>query len=144
MRRVQYLACALAVVATAGCGTNDNTLTNPSTTNELTVDFTDGVNGPLTPNGAQTFQFSTLTSGEVSVQLIDLEPDGPGGALVGLSLGIMDSSANCQVVVHKDDATLSSTVDATATAAGNLCARIYDANGTLPKPQTFDIRVTHP
>jgi len=144
MHRVQYIACALALVAAAGCSNNNNSLTSPTTAAELTVDFTDAVNGPITPNGAQTFQFSTLTAGQVSLQLIDLEPDGPGGAFVGLSLGIMDSSANCQVVVHKDDAQLSQTLNATATAAGNLCARIYDAQGTLSKPQTFDIRVTHP
>ena len=144
MRRVQYLACAVALAAAAGCSNNNNTLTSPTTANTLTVDFTDAVNGPLTPNGAQTFQFSTLTAGQVSLQLIDLEPDGPGGAMVGLSLGILDSSANCQVVVHKDNAQISTTVDATASAAGNLCARIYDATGTLSKPQTFDIRVTHP
>ena len=144
MRRVQYLVCAVALAAAAGCSSNTNTLTNPTPANELTVDFTDGVNGPLTPNGAQTFQFSTLSAGQVSVQLIDLEPDGPAGVTVGLSLGIMDSSSNCQVVVHKDNATLSSTLDATASAAGSLCARIYDATGALPKPQTFDLRVTHP
>lgn len=143
MRRVQYLACVVALAGAAGCSSNTS-LTNPSSTSTLTIDFTDAVNGPLTPNGAQTFQFSTLAAGQVSLQLIALEPDGPAGATVGLSLGIMDSSSNCQVVVHKDNAEVSTTVDATATAAGNLCARIYDATGTLSEPQTFDIQVTHP
>jgi hypothetical protein len=145
MRRVQYLACALALAAAAaGCNSSNNTLTAPTAPDLLTVDFTDAINGPLTPNGAQTFQFSTLTAGQVSLELIDLEPDGPGGSFVGLSLGVMDSSNNCQAVVHKDNAQLSQTLLATATAAGSLCARIFDATGTLARPQTFHIQVQHP
>jgi hypothetical protein len=143
MHRFKYLACALALTAVAGCNNND-TLTSPTTAATLTVDFTDSVNGPLTPHGAQTFQFATLTAGTVSLQLISLNPDGPNGAFVGIELGIMDTSNNCQSVVHKDDAQISTSVTAQATAAGNLCARIYDATGTLPQPQTFDIQVQHP
>lgn len=145
MRRVQYIACALALAAAAaGCSNNNNTLTAPTTAASLTIDFTDAQFGPLTPNGAQTFQFSTLTAGQVSLQLVSLNPDGLSGAFVGLSLGIMDSSANCQAVVHKDNAQLSQTLIANATGAGNLCARIYDATGTLARPQTFDLQVVHP
>lgn len=144
MRRVQYIACALALAAAAAGCSNNNTLTAPTTSVPLIIDFTDAQFGPLTPNGAQTFQFSTLTAGQVSLQLQALDPDGLSGAFVGLSLGIMDSSANCQAVVHKDNAQLSQTIIANATGAGNLCARIYDATGTLARPQTFDLHVTHP
>jgi hypothetical protein len=142
MHRFKYLACVLAL-ATVACGNNDS-LTTPTAPQTLKIDFTDATNGPLTPNGSQTFQFATLTAGTVSVQLIALNPDGPGGAAVGLALGIYDSSTNCQNIVHKDTAQISTSVIATATTAGNLCAVIYDATGKLPGPQTFDIQVTHP
>jgi hypothetical protein len=142
MHRFKYLACALALASMA-CG-NSDTLTTPTNPDTLTIDFTDATNGPLTPNGSQTFQFATLTTGTVNAQLIALNPDGPGGTAVGLSVGIYDTITNCQRVVTKDNAQISTSVTAQATAAGNLCVQIYDATGKLPGPQTFDIRVTHP
>ena len=113
-------------------------------TTNLTQDFTDATNGPLTPHGSQTFTFATLTTGQVSVQLISLNPDGPLGQTVGLLLGVLDSSGGCQTVVHNDRVTLSSLVAAQATAAGSLCTSIYDSTGTLPGPELFDIQVSHP
>jgi hypothetical protein len=143
MHRFKYLVCAVALVA-AGCSNSNDELTAPTTAASVTIDFTDATNGPLTPNGAQTFQFATLTAGEVSAELNALNPDGPNGAVVGLELGIEDTSGGCQSVVHNDHLQLASTIVAQATAAGSLCVRIYDASGTLPEPQTFDILVTHP
>jgi hypothetical protein len=142
MHRLKYLACGLALLA-AACGSN-NQLTAPSTTTNLLQDFTDATNGPLTPHGSQTFTFATLTTGQVSVQLIALNPDGPLGQTVGLSLGVLDSSGGCQTVVHNDRVSLSSTVVAQATATGSLCTSIYDSTGTLPGPELFDIQVSHP
>jgi hypothetical protein len=142
MHRLKYLACGLALLATACAG--DTALTAPTTTVPLTQDFTDATNGPLTPHGSQTFNFAAVAAGAISVQLITLNPDGPNGQAVGLDLGILDSSGGCQRVVHNDRVTLSSQVTATATQAGSLCTSIYDASGTLPGPETFDIRVTTP
>jgi hypothetical protein len=143
MHRFKYLACALALASTA-CGSNTS-ITNPTSPNQLVIDFTDAINGPLTPNGSQTFQFATLTAGAVSVALMTLNPDGPGGAKVGLAIGVFDTVGNCQRVVHNDTLGIGGVaVVATATTAGNLCATIYDATGKLTQPQTFDIQVTHP
>jgi hypothetical protein len=142
MHRLKYLACGLALLA-AACGANDQ-LTAPTTTTNLLQDFTDATNGPLTPHGSQTFTFATLTAGQVSVQLIALNPDGPNGQTVGLLLGVLDTSGGCQSVVHSDRVSLSSTVVAQATAAGSLCTSIYDSTGTLPGPELFDIQISHP
>ena len=112
MHRLKYLACGLALLA-AACGSNAQ-LTAPTTTTNLTQDFTDATNGPLTPHGSQTFTFATLAAGQVSVQLISLNPDGPNGQTVGLLLGVLDTSGGCQSVVHNDRVSLSSTVVASA------------------------------
>ena len=142
MHRLKYLTCGLALLAMACSSTP---VTSPTTTTTtLTQDFTDAANGPLTPNGSQTFTFAALAAGQVSVQLIALNPDGPNGQVVGLSVGVSDSAGGCQSVVHNDRATLTQAVVATATTAGSLCARIYDSTGTLPGPETFDIQVTTP
>jgi len=143
MNRLKYLACALAVVA-AGCGSNSDTLTTPSTNNNVLIDFTDAINGPLTKNGAQTFQFATLATGTISATLVALSPDGPNLQPVGLSLGVPDTTGSCQRVVSNDHLLQSTTVNATATAVGTFCVSIYDSTGTLPQPQTFDIQVSHP
>ena len=142
MHRLKYLACGLALLSAACSG--DTTLTAPTTTANLTQDFTDATNGPLTPHGSQTFTFATLAAGQVSVQLIALLPDGPNLQLVGLELGVLDNVGGCQRVVHNDRVSISSTVIAQATTAGSLCTSIYDSSGTLTQPQTFDIRVSHP
>jgi hypothetical protein len=142
MHRLKYLACALALVTTA-CSTGTG-VTAPATSTNLLQDFTDATNGPLTPRGSQTFNFATLAAGQVSVQLIALNPDGPNGQTVGLLLGVLDSSGGCQTVVHNDRVSLSSTVVASATTAGSLCTSIYDSTGTLPGPELFDIQVSHP
>ena len=142
MHRLKYLACGLVLLA-AAC-TSDTGVVAPTTTTNLTQDFTDATNGPLTQHGSQTFSFATLAAGQVSVQLVALLPDGPGGQTVGLELGVLDSAAGCQRVVHNDRVSIGSTVVATATTAGTLCTSIYDASGTLTQPQTFDIQVSHP
>ena len=143
MQRFKYLACALALVAAPACGSSD-TLTTPTQTNNVTIDFTDATNGPLTQNGSQTFQFAVLAAGQVSATLVDLEPDGPNSIVVGMSLGNMNSTGACATAVSNDHVLKSSFVAANATGAGTLCVRIYDPLGTLPRPQTFDILVSHP
>jgi hypothetical protein len=148
MQRLKYLACAMALAA-AACGGNDNQLTNPTPGNPTTIDFTDAINGPLTPNGSQTFTFSTLATGNIAATLITLNPDGPSppdgiAQKVGLALGVPDSTGACQRVVYNDHLLLSTSINATATQPGTFCVTIFDATGTLMRPQTFDIRVQHP
>jgi hypothetical protein len=143
MNRLKYLACALAVAA-AGCGSSTNSLTTPSTNNNVQIDFTDSINGPLTKNGAQTFQFATLATGTITATLVALLPDGPNLQAVGMSLGVPDSTGGCQRVVSNDHLLQSTSVNATATAIGTFCVSIYDSTGTLPGPQTFDIQISHP
>ena len=140
MYRFKYLACGFALLV-AGCS-SDNSVTTPTSTTTLTVDFTDATNGPLTPYGSQTFSFGALAAGQVSVELLALNPD--FGATVGLALGVLDSAGACQRVVANDRVTRNQLVVAQASQAGTLCASIYDATGSLPGPETFDIQIIHP
>lgn len=135
MHRLKYLACALGLAACCGC--SGSPTTTPTTTSNLTIDFT----GTLTQNGSQTFQFAALAAGQVSVELMSLSPDAT--AIVGLEVGVWDGTT-CQRVVHNDSVSLSTTVVADATTSGSLCASIYDATGTLPGPEAFDIQAQHP
>jgi len=138
MQRFTYLACALALAA-AGCSNSTTLGSTPPPS--LTVDFTSDTYGPLTPNGSQTFAFASNSAGQVAVQVISLTPD--SSTPVGLALGVWDGN-NCQRIVHNDRVVGGTQVIANATAAGSLCATIYDATGTLPGPEAFDIQVTHP
>ena len=134
MHRLKFLVCALAVGA-AACG--NNALTSATTASNTSQEFT----GTLTVNGGRPYPFAALAAGGVSATLQSLSPDAT--AIVGLEIGVWDGTA-CQPVVSNDAATTASVVDATATAAGSLCARIYDSTGTLPNPESYDIIVSHP
>ena len=137
MRRVQYLAVAVAIALGAGACSDETTPTTP-TTAPATV--TDTFSGTLTKNGAQSYQFITAASGTVTAIVSGIAPDTT--LIVGLSLGTWNGN-QCQVVLSKDNATLASYVSGTASASGTLCVRIYDV-GNIADPITYEIQVNHP
>lgn len=125
-------------IAAAACTSDDN-LTAPTTTTPATQ--TETFTGTLTPNGARTEPFSVTTSGSVSATLTKVEPDAT--VVIGLSLGTWDGTA-CTAVKSNDKATQGTAITLSASGAGRVCVRVYDAGGTLTEPTTYEVTVVHP
>jgi hypothetical protein len=138
MNRIKHLALAVAVASTA-CTNTDEPLLDPTEPTVLTQDFS----GTLTQNGAATFPFVVSVSGSVAAILLTLTPDDT--VSVGLGIGLWDGTA-CQSTpgIWNDGAVLGTRVIGQVTGSTSLCARVYDAQGTLPQPTEFTIRVEHP
>ena len=138
MRRSFYLVLVLgALLAGGACGST----TTPTPTTPTPTEVTETFNGTLTKNGAVSHSFSVATTGNVTLTATTLDPV----ATIGLALGTWNGVA-CQVIIANDAATMGTTVTGTATAAGTLCARIYDAGGTVDPdaPVTYTLTVVHP
>lgn len=128
---------ALAVAGTmAGCG---DTETQPTPTPTPT-NFTDTFSGTLTQNGAATYTFLALASGQVTASIAALTPD---TAVIGFSLGTW-SGSTCQTILANDRATLSSRLIGQINATGTFCVRVYDALGSVADPATYEVQVVHP
>jgi hypothetical protein len=145
MRRLIPGVLLLAVLAAAaGCNDN-NTVTTPTTTTTTpsTATTTETFSGTLNLNGAQTFPFTASAAGTITVTLTTVSPDST--FKIGLALGSWTGSA-CQVVIPNDSAAQGAVVTGTVSAAAALCARVYDAAGTVPagQPVSFTVTVTHP
>ena len=135
------LAAALSVSACS-----DNTLSQlaaASTTTPQT--FTDTYTGTLSTNGAFTHIFTIQTLGSVTVSIVALAPDST--QIVGLSLGVWNGTG-CSTSPQTggsavDTATTGSSITLNATAAGNLCARLYDV-GFIKAPVIYTMQIVHP
>jgi len=131
-------------LSTSAC--SDNTLSQlaaASTTSTQT--FTDTFTGTLSQNGAFQHIFTIQTLGAVTVTIINLSP--ASTQVVGLSLGVW-TGAQCSTSpqtggASNDTATTGSTITLNATAAGNLCARLYDV-GFVTQPVLYTLQITHP
>ena len=123
-----------ALVAGAACGSSSTTPTTPTPTT-TTETFT----GTLNTNGAVSHPFSAAAAGTVTVTATTLDPV----ATIGLALGTWNGVA-CQIVIANDAATMGTTVTGTVTAAGSLCARVYDAAGSVTDPVAYTLTVVHP
>jgi hypothetical protein len=140
MKRIMHLTGALALaVAASGCSSSSSPVSSTPPPTLLTNEYT----GTLSPNGAASYPFAVAAAGQVTATLALLTPD--TAELVGFGLGVWDGAA-CQTVpgVWNDKATSGTVVIGQANAAGSLCVRIFDAQGTLPQPETYDILITHP
>lgn len=137
---------AIAVLAIATSACSDNTLSQlaaASTTpaNPSTETFT----GTLSQNGAFTHIFTITTLGSVTVSIVNLAPTTT--QIVGLSLGVWNGTS-CSTSPQTggsatDIATTGSSITLNATAAGNLCARLYDV-GFVTTPVLYTMTITHP
>ena len=127
------------IAATAACADPPvpTTPTTPTVINEPPW------TGTLTINGAQTLPFVTTASGQIEATIFALSPNPDNTVRVGLALGRWNGQA-CEIVLANDSAFVTTVVYGTATASGELCARIYDAKGTLTEAVDFDIRISHP
>ena len=143
-RTAKVLLLGLAILATQAC--SDNTLSQlAAASTTAAAPQTDTFTGTLSKNGAFTHIFTTTTLGAVTVSITSLAPDST--QLVGLSLGVWNgtscSTSPATGGSATDVATTGSAITLNATAAGNLCARLYDV-GFITTPVLYTMQITHP
>jgi hypothetical protein len=136
--RAVILALGVALGA-AACDpdvvpTDTGTSTSPSPT--ITESFT----GSITLNGAVSYFFSTNAAGLLTATIRTLTPDST--MQLGLALGTWNG--NCNTTISNERAGQGITVTGSVSGSGNLCVRIFDANGTVITPSQFEIVVVHP
>jgi hypothetical protein len=140
MSRFTLAGIAALILAASAC--SDSTPTTPTTpVTPSTPTVTDTFTGTLTKNGASTFGFSANSAGYVYAALTSISDT---SIAVGLSLGTLNSNGGCSTVIANDAAVQGTTITGSVTAAGNLCARVYDAGANVVTPLTYQITVTHP
>lgn len=137
MRRLLPLGLALSTLAfvAAGCG---NDLTNLETSPSGTV--TETFTGTLNPNGGSTHVFVVSGKGTIAAKLTAVGDDNT--RIVGLALGNWTNNA-CQLAAANDNSYVDLTLAATVSAAGNICARIYDSKG-VPDATSYTVEIVHP
>ncbi len=143
-RNPKFLLLGLAIVMMTAC--SDNTLSQLAAASATAAaPQTDTFTGTLSQNGAFTHVFTITTLGAVTVTITSLAPN--ASQLVGLSLGVWTGTA-CSTSPatggsSSDVATAGSSITLNATAAGNLCARLYDV-GFVTSPVLYTMQITHP
>ena len=127
-----------AAIGAAGCeGEINNFPTTPDP-----VHVTDTFTGTLTVNGAQTHNVFTGATGLVTATITSLGETAP--EKVGFSMGTLSSVGTCTVVVHNDNAVVTTALTGTvANLNGTLCVRIFDV-GTMTGPVDYIFTVSHP
>ena len=135
-RFVPLAPLAVVLLVASGCsGDEAETPTDPAPTTKVET-----YAGTLTLNGAFSHPFTVTAVGSMAAVLTVLSPDSTSP--VGMALGTWNGSI-CQVVLANDATKQGDLVIANSTAVGDFCVRIYDAAGTLTRPQTYEIEVTH-
>src|SRR5207244_6265796 len=139
-RRPLLLIPALGVVAACG-GSSSSTPTTPST---LPTVLTETFSGTIGKNAAYTHPFSVTDAGDVSVFLITsadaAHPDN-NAIPIGVSLGTWNG-VSCAIVIANDSVSPGSSITGRATAAGNLCVRVYDV-GFVPGSANYELLIDH-
>jgi len=129
------LCISVVVLGTVACG-NDLTSLESTPSQIITESFT----GTLNPNGGTTHPFLATGRGAVQATLTAIGEDNT--AVVGLSLGNWTGIA-CNVSAANDNAIATMPLTATVSAAGQLCARVYDTKG-LTAATSYTLQVIHP
>ena len=143
------LSLVLAVAAAAACSQDDPFLpTGPSTPPTVRTETFSGV---LLKNAAYTHPFVVNDSGDVSVFLLQsVDPAHPENNAIplGISLGTWNGTT-CAIVIANDNTTpvsadnpLAGKLTGRATAAGNLCVRVYDV-GFVPGTANYELLIDH-
>ena len=143
MRRSIRRALPLMLVAgiAAACGGNNNsTPTGPTT---LPTVLTETFSGTLNKNSAYTHPFVVSDAGDVSVFLtVSVDAANPDSTIpIGVSLGTWNG-ASCAIVIANDNVAQGSSITGRATAAGNLCVRVYDV-GFVPGSANYELLIDH-
>jgi len=146
--RVLLLVPVLALAAACGDDNNNLTPTGPSTPPTV---LTETFSGTLLKNAAYTHPFVVSDAGDVSVFLLQsVDPAHPenNAIPIGVSLGTWNGTS-CAVVIASDNVLPVSRNDplkgrliGRATAAGNLCVRVYDV-GFVPGSANYELLIDH-
>jgi len=152
MRRLFWRALSVVAVAaaTSACDDNNNFSTPTGPTTPPTV-LTETFSGTLVRNAAFTHPFTVNDAGDVSVFLLQsADPAHPDNNAIpiGISLGTWNG-VSCAVVIASDsimpvntDNPSQGRLTGRATAAGNLCVRVYDV-GFVPGSATYELLIDH-
>ena len=143
MRRLVLALLLIPVlgIMTACGGNSSSTQTTPTT---LPTVLTETFTGTLLKNAAYTHPFAVTDAGDVSVFLITsadaTHPDN-NAIPIGVSLGTWNG-ASCAIVIANDSVSPGSSITGRATAAGNLCVRVYDV-GFVPGSANYELLIDH-
>ena len=137
MRRLLSVGLCISVVV-LGTGACGNDLTSLESTPSQTV--TETFTGTLNPNGGTTHPFIATGRGTVLATLTAVGDDNT--RIVGLALGNWTGTA-CNLAAANDNAIATMPLTATVSAAGQLCARVYDTKG-LTEATDYPLQVIHP
>jgi hypothetical protein len=137
VRRLLTLGLSLTVMALAAAGCGDS-LTSLETSPSQTV--TETFSSTLNPGGGTTHVFVVSGKGTITATLTAVGDDNT--RIVGLALGNWTGLA-CNLAAANDNAVVSLPLSATVSAAGNICARVYDTKG-VPDTTAYTLEVVHP
>jgi len=143
MRRLFWRALLLTAITavTSACNNNNS---NPTTPTTVPTVLTETFSGTLLKNAAYTHPFSVTDSGDVSVFLVQsVDPAQPDNNAIpiGVSLGTWNG-VSCSVVIASDNISPGASLTGRATAAGNLCVRVYDI-GFVPGAANYELLIDH-
>ena len=134
---IRWAVLSSTLLGLAGCASN----IAPTTTDTPIVTITQGFDGTVGKNGADTHQFPVSGSGTVQLVLNSLTP--AETTAIGMSLGTFNAAGVCQIILAKDKTAVGDIVTGTVTTAGTLCVRMYDA-GTVSQDTVYSVTVVHP
>ena len=139
MFRRALLIPMLGVVMACG----NKASSTPTTPTTLPTVLTETFSGTLLKNAAYTHPFAVMDAGDVSVFLItSADAAHPDNAVpIGVSLGTWNG-ASCAIVIANDNVSPGASITGRATAAGNLCVRVYDV-GFVPGSANYELLIDH-
>lgn len=151
MRRWFGRMLLLVPVVGLAAACDDNSSLVPTGPTAPPTVLTETFTGTLTKNAAYTHPFTVGDAGDVSVFLltsVDAARPDNNAIPIGVSLGTWNGSS-CAIVIANDNVTpvnndnpLAGKLTGRATAAGNLCVRVYDV-GFVPGTANYELLIDH-
>jgi hypothetical protein len=128
----------------AACHSTSSSTIAPTTTTAAGVLTTELFAGVLSVGSSQSYSFTTLSQGLVSVTLASLTTMQPGPALnIPLELGLGTTSDGCTATGQLIATPALTAQISTTLNAGTYCVSLSDI-GHLTAPVTFAVSIVHP